>query len=69
MQPILAVTIEKKDGKFRIGNKEGILSTWLKPNSLTTTKYCFLTTADVQQNKYSLQELVRLGSVETGQGY
>jgi hypothetical protein len=26
---LLAVIIEEKDGKFSIGNKEGILSTWL----------------------------------------
>jgi hypothetical protein len=41
---------KKKDGKFRIGTKEGILSSWLERNSLAATKYCFLTTVDVQQN-------------------
>jgi hypothetical protein len=66
---LLAVIIEEKDGEFRIGTKEGILSTWLERNSLAATKYFSLTTADVQQNEYSLQELVRLRSVETGQGY
>jgi hypothetical protein len=42
--------MEVKDGKFRIKTKEGILSTWLEQNILAATKYCFLTTADVQQN-------------------
>jgi hypothetical protein len=50
---LLAVIIKEKDGKFRIGTKERILSTWLERNSLTTvkqltTKFCSLTTADVQ---------------------
>ncbi|XP_060848121.1 uncharacterized protein LOC132927584 [Rhopalosiphum padi] len=66
---LLAVIIEEKDGKFRIGTKEGIISTRLERNSMEATKYCSLTTADVQQNEYSLQKLVRLGSVGTGQGY
>lgn len=66
---LLSVIVEEKDGKFRIGTKEGILSTWLERNSLAATKYCSLTTADVQPNEYSLRELVRLGSFGTGQGY
>jgi hypothetical protein len=66
---LLEVIIEEKYGKFHIGSKEEILSTWLERNSLAATKYCSLTTADVQLNEYSLRELVRLGSVETGQGY
>jgi hypothetical protein len=47
---LITVIIEEKDGKFRIGNKEGILSTWLERNSLVATKYFSLTTPDVQQN-------------------
>jgi hypothetical protein len=66
---LLAVIIEEKDGKFRTRTKEGILSSWLERNILAATKYCSLTTSDVQQNEYSLQELFRLGSVGTGQGY
>ncbi|XP_026820773.1 uncharacterized protein LOC113559301 [Rhopalosiphum maidis] len=66
---LLAVIIEEKDGKFRIGTKEGILSTWLERNSLASTKYCSLTTGDIQQNEYSLREFVRLRSVGTGQSY
>jgi hypothetical protein len=57
---LLAIIIEEKYGKFRIGTKEKILNTWLERNSLTATKYCSLTTVDVQQNEYSLRELVRL---------
>ncbi|XP_016658418.1 uncharacterized protein LOC107883265 [Acyrthosiphon pisum] len=45
---LLSVIIEENDGKFRIATKEGILSTWLERNSLAATKYCSLTTADVQ---------------------
>jgi hypothetical protein len=66
---LLAVIIEEKYGKFHIGTKEGILSTWLERNGFAATKYSSLTTADVQQNEYLLRELVRLGSFETGQGY
>ena len=68
---LLSVIIEENDGKFRIATKEGVLSTWLERNSLAATKYCSLTTADVQnlKNEYTLRELVRLGSVGTGQGY
>jgi hypothetical protein len=47
---LLTVIIEEKDGKFRIGNKKGILSTWLERNSLVATKYCSLTTLYVQRN-------------------
>jgi len=66
-----SVIIEENDGKFRIATKEGILSTRLERNSLAATKYCSLTTADVQnlKNEYTLRELIRLGSVGTGQGY
>ncbi|CAI6369221.1 unnamed protein product [Macrosiphum euphorbiae] len=66
---LLSVVMEEKDGKFRIATKEGTLNTWLERNSLAATKYCSLTTTDVQSNEYSLRELVRLGSVGTGQGY
>jgi hypothetical protein len=66
---LLAVIIEEKYDKFRIGNKEGILSTWLERNRLVASKYCSLMTANIQQNEYLLRELVRLGSVEIGQGY
>ena len=48
---LLSVIIEEKDGKFRIVTKEGILNTWLERNSLAATKYCSLTTADVQNLK------------------
>ncbi|KAL4148815.1 hypothetical protein QTP88_002966 [Uroleucon formosanum] len=64
---LLSVIIKENDGKFRIATKEGILSTWLERISLTATKYCSLTTADVQHSKMNI--LVRLGSVGTGQGY
>jgi hypothetical protein len=47
---LLAIIIEEKYGKFYIETKEGILSTWLERNSLAATKYCSLTTADIQQN-------------------
>jgi hypothetical protein len=66
---LLAVIIEEKNGKFRIGTKEEILNTWLERNILTATKYCSLTTANVQQNEYSLRKLVRLRSVRIEQGY
>jgi hypothetical protein len=66
---LLVVIVEEKDGKFCIGNKEMILSTWLERNSLVATKYCSQTTPDVQKNEYLLRELVGLVSVGTEQGY
>jgi hypothetical protein len=63
---LLAVIIEEKDGKFRIRTKEGILNIRRERNSLASTNYRYLTTADIKQNEYLLQKLVRLGSVGIG---
>lgn len=67
---LLAVIIQEKDGKYLIATKDGTLNTWLERNSLSATKCCSLKTEDIQkENEFSLRELVRLGSVGTGQGY
>lgn len=48
----------------------GIIQNWLERNCLASTKYSKLSVIDVPLNKEtSVRELVRLGSVETGQGY
>lgn len=67
---LIGVVIQEKEGKYKIGTKHGIIQNWLERNSLATTKYAKLSVNDVPLSKEtSVRELVRLGSVGTGQGY
>lgn len=67
---IIGVVIEEKEGKYKVGTKHGIIQNWLERNSLAITKYNNLSVKDVPVNiEASIRELVRLGSVGTGQGY
>lgn len=60
----------RKRRKIQNGTKHGIIQNWLERNGLAYTKYSKLSVNDVPlNNETSVRELVRLGSVETGQGY
>lgn len=67
---LVAVILAEEDRKYRVGTRHGALNTWLERNAFAPTKFRSMTSADVQTDvEHSLRELVRLGSVGTGQGY
>lgn len=67
---LVAVVLEMKEEKVRVGTRDGVLNTWFERNQVAATRFKSISIDDIRsEDVYSLRELVRLGSVGTGQGY
>lgn len=68
---LVGVILEKDSdkGKYKIGTRGGIISSWMERNSFELTSFRGLQEKDIPEKSAGIREIVREISVGTGQGF